>query len=60
MPDKVDIRLFGEPRILVDGEALSLTAEQQMMVAVLGAAGPDGISKGLLYEEVFGGGDKVG
>ncbi|MCB0974822.1 MAG: AAA family ATPase [Actinobacteria bacterium] len=55
MPDKVDIRLFGEPRILVDGEALSLTAEQQMMVAVLGAAGPDGISKGLLYEEVFGG-----
>jgi len=55
LPDKVDIRLFGEPRLLVNGDALALTAEQQVMLAVLGAAGPGGISKGLLYEEVFGG-----
>lgn len=55
MPMKIDVRFFGEPRILFEGQPLSLTSEQQLTLAVLGAAGPGGISKGLLSEELFDG-----
>ena len=55
MPMKIDVRFFGDPRILFEGQPLSLTSEQQFTLAVLGAAGPGGISKGLLTEELFDG-----
>ena len=55
LPKKVDIRLFGEPRILFADTNIGLSPDQQVTLAVLCAAGPDGISKGLLNDELFGG-----
>ena len=49
-PQRIEVRLFGGPRVLVEGEAIKLSKYQSYLVALVFGHGEAGISRSRVIE----------